>query len=147
MTTIPAVSRNLSELADEIGFAPAVLLAGAYGGVNLYIPRTMHKTHAIALLFQAGGVGYGPAMALSEMYPDTTLAVPKLYAYERLRQCAEANNLVASGVPEHEAARALGMPLKTFRKRLSEAREIGISARKLRDRRRLTRFHRQLSLL
>lgn len=143
---IPQVSKTISELADEIGFAPAVLLAGAYGGLNIYIPREMHRAHAIAKLFEAGGAGYGPALALSQLYPDTSLAIPKLYAYERLRECAEAANLMARGMSEAEAARALGMPLRRFRKRLGEAREIGMQARKLRDRRRLARLHRQMSL-
>ncbi len=143
---IPQVSTTLSELADEIGFAPAVLLAGAYGGVNLYIPREMHRAHAIAKLFEAGGAGYGPALALSQLYPDTSLAIPKLYAYERLRQCAEAASLAQRGMNEKEAAAALGVSLRTYRKRLADASGIGIQARKLRDRRRLTRLHRQMRL-
>lgn len=140
MSAIPAISRNLADLSDELGFVPAILLSGAYGGLNIYVPRNMHRAHALARLFEAGGAGFGAAMTLSELYGDTTLSVPKLYAYERLRQCAEVNNLIACGMDEQDAARALGLKLRTFRKRLHEARAIGLSSRKLRDRLRLRRL-------
>lgn len=129
---MPAVSWNLAEIADEIGFAPAIILAGAYGGVNIYVPSTMHSTHALARLFSAHGLGVSPAFSLSQLYPDSTLAVPKLYAYDRLRQCAEAVLLHREAMDEKRAAQQMGISLKTYRKRLCEAQSIGLRPRKKR---------------
>lgn len=135
--SIPHVSRTLEELADEIGFGPAILLSGAYGGCNIYIPNSVHPTHKLVKLFQDGGCGASPAMSLEQLYGGQTINIPPLAAYEELRKMSNALHLQAQGCTLKQIAESIGVSQATAKKKLEKAQEVGITARKIRVKKRL----------
>lgn len=135
--SIPHISTTLSDLADEIGHGPAVLLSGAYGGLQLYIPDDMHPAHKIAKLFESGGVGFGAAMALSELYGGQTISVPEMTVYEELRKMSMALYMEKQGCTLKEISESLKVSQATVKKKLATAKEVGLTARKIRAKKRL----------
>lgn len=131
------VPQTWADLADDIGPAAALVLSAAYGGVNVYIPGTMTRSHSIARLFEATGAGFGAALALSELYGDTTLHVPHLSVFFRIRQASRALELIRSGASHQQAAETLGISVRTLRRALQFAQALALHARLRRDRRRI----------
>lgn len=131
------VPQTWADLADDIGPVAALALSAAYGGVNVYVPGKMTRSHAIARLFEATGAGFGAALALSELHGDTTLHVPRLSVFFRIRQAARALELLHGGATPQQAADALGISTKTLRRTLAFAKALALRARCRRDSRRL----------
>lgn len=115
----------------------AILLSGAYGGVQLYIPNEIHKSHKIALLFAAGGVGYSPCMTLSQLYGGQTITIPELSAYEELRRMSLALYMESQGCSLKEIAVAIKVSQATAKNKIEIAKKVGITARKIRAKKRL----------
>ena len=128
------VPQTWCELADAIGPAAALALSAAYGGVNIYVPSRMHRSHAIARLFDAAGAGYGAALALAELHGDTTLAVPQLSAFWRIRKAASALEMLHAGASMEEVAQQMGVSKRTVLRTLEFARLLSLNARLRRDR-------------
>jgi hypothetical protein len=131
------VPQTWADLADDIGPAAALVLSAAYGGVNVYIPGKMTRSHSIARLFEATGAGFGAALALSELYGDTTLHVPHLSVFFRIRQASRALELIRSGASHQQAAETLGISVRTLRRALHFAQALALHARLRRDSRRI----------
>lgn len=135
--SIPHVSTTLADLAEEIGFAPAILLSGAYGGCNLYIPDKIHPTHKLVKLFVDGGCGMSPAMSLEQLYGGQTINISPLTVYEELRKMSLALHMQAQGCTVKEIAQAINVTQATAKKKIEKAQEVGVTARKIRTKKRL----------
>lgn len=68
----------LQDLADIIGLDAALKLVKAFPGVSIYIPAHPHPDHFIAEI-----IGFDALCALSKVYTQETLRLPKLDAAER----------------------------------------------------------------
>ena len=137
---IPQIARTLSDLADEIGFAPAVLLSGAWGGSKIYIPQEIPRAHPIARLFDAGGCGFGAAASLASLYGGRMFDVPSLKAYEVLRAGTIAQPLLQGGAEIADVARLLGVSESTIRRRVAEVEMLGLAPKVRHDDLRQRRF-------
>lgn len=131
------VSKSLADLADEIGFAPAILLSGAYGGLNIYIPNKIHSSHVLYKLMLDGGCGAGAVMSLEQLYGGQTINISPLTVYEELRKISLALSLEAQGCSVKDISQSLNLTISTVKSKLKKGKDIGISVRRIRHKKRL----------
>jgi biotin operon repressor len=135
--SIPHVSTTLADLAEEIGFAPAILLSGAYGGINIYIPNKIAQNHNLAKLLIEGGCGMGAVMTLEQLYGGQTINISPLTVYEELRKMSLMLSLQAQGHSLKDIAKTLSLSQATVKTKLEKGKDIGITVRKIRHKKRL----------
>lgn len=90
---------GLVELAEAVGPEAALILQRDWGGIRLYVPRSLDGRHPIAL-----AIGMEAACKLCQWRPGEQLLLPSLYA-QRSRKAMIA---AAKGSHAH-IARALGV--------------------------------------
>jgi len=131
------VSTSLADFAEAIGFAPAILLSGAYGGINIYIPNRIPPSHCLAKLLIEGGCGMGAVMTLEAIYGGQTISISPLTVYEELRNISLALTLEAQGCSVKDISQSLNLTTATVKSKLKKGKDIGISVRRIRHKKRL----------
>jgi hypothetical protein len=112
MTNLSPFLYGLSEL---IGLANAMKLVEAYGGVMLYVPRTVAEGHKLSAL-----IGLEAAQKLAQAYPGEKITIPLSVTGDHAKQAAvrraRIRELKEGGLSHTQIARELRTTDRTVRK-------------------------------
>jgi Mor family transcriptional regulator len=100
---LDALPELFKQWADSLPLADLLKLSEVYGGTRLYIPKTLHESHALA-----ASLGEDAARRLIEFAGGDEVAVPLCHKARRLVRCREAWQL-------HEHGQTLAVIAKHFR--------------------------------
>lgn len=110
--TLPPFLYGLSEL---IGLPNTMKLVEAYGGIGLYVPKTVDAEHKLARL-----IGLEVAQKLVQAYPGATLAIALSATGDHAKQGAirrhKIRELRKQGKSHSQIARELRTTDRTVRK-------------------------------
>ncbi len=115
--------RDIDHVAQILSPDIARLLMAYYSGVELKIPKTMHRQHHIAL-----HIGFENACALSEYSNGAELCVPKRSPVSNAARGAQIVEMVGNGVCRREIALELGICMRQLR-RITQ--KLGLSGKSL----------------
>jgi hypothetical protein len=126
-TKTDRIPRSLTDMADEIGFPGALILAALWGGGRLSIPAEIHRDHPIALVFEAAGAGYGAALSLAQLYGGQRIEIARLTTVDRLREMSIALRLQAHGSTRTEISRRLHRSTTHVCRLIADATSLGLT--------------------
>lgn len=106
----------LSVVADALGEDKARVLAKAFGGRRLYVPRKIQAAHPIAL-----ALGHPAAEDLLGLFAGKTIDVPLGPESASARNAAAILDMAARGARTHEIADALSICARTVQRVKSRA--------------------------
>lgn len=113
------LSPFLYGLSELIGLPATLKLVDAYGGIELYVPKTVDASHKLAWL-----IGLESAQKLVQEYPGATITIALSAAGDHARQGAirrhKIRELRKLGKTHSQIARELHTTDRTVRKVLGE---------------------------
>lgn len=108
----------LARFAEAAGVGPALKLAAAFGGTELYIPEKMVPGHRIA-----EAVGREPAEILVEIFGTGVLLIPLGPTSMKNRTHDEIRRLRSEGRAYPDIARATGVHIRTVQRVCNAAKD------------------------
>lgn len=134
MTTAADTSADWPELlqrvADACGGGVALSLAAAYGGREIYIPQAdgIDEAHPLALT-----LGLAAARTVADILSPGKIVIPMGPTSSVRRRKAAMRAMRREGRTNAEAARALGIHIRTVEIRHQRDRELGIDTSDARE--------------
>lgn len=109
------LSPFLYGLSELIGEANTLKIVQRYGGITLYVPKTITEKHDLARL-----IGLAAAQALCDAYPGEKLSIALHETGSHVQQAAERRKAIreldGSGLTHAQIARQLRTTERTVRK-------------------------------
>lgn len=101
----------LRELAEASGIGPALLLAGHWGGLELYVPRRLRPDHPLVK-----AIGREAASVMVELYGGSHIEVPMGPDADAGRKRRRILQLIEQGKSNPQIARTVHCHIRTVRR-------------------------------